>query len=46
VHWTCDANNPGSVGTAEKLALERMEDYRQAVLLMNEKSHMAFFQRD
>jgi RimJ/RimL family protein N-acetyltransferase len=45
MHWTCDANNPGSVLTAEKLGLERMEDYHQAVLIMNEKSHMAFFQR-
>jgi RimJ/RimL family protein N-acetyltransferase len=46
VNWTCDANNPGSVRTAEKLGLERVEDYQQAVLIMNEKSHMAFFQRD
>ena len=46
VHWTCDADNPGSVLTAEKLNLERKEDYHQAVLLTNEKSHMAFFQRD
>jgi len=46
VHWTCDANNPGSVHTAEKLGLERMEDYHQAVLIMNEKNHMAFFRRD
>jgi RimJ/RimL family protein N-acetyltransferase len=46
VHWTCDANNPGSVRTAEKLGLKRAEDYQQAVLIMNEKSHMTFFQRD
>lgn len=46
IHWTCDANNPGSVHTAGKLGLERIEDYHQAVLLMSEKSHMAFFQRD
>lgn len=46
VNWTCDANNPGSVRTAEKLGLKRMADYQQAVLIMNEKSHMAFFQRD
>lgn len=46
VNWTCDANNPGSVRTAEKLGLQRVEDYQQAVLLMNEKSHMAFFERD
>lgn len=36
VNWTCDANNPGSVGTAGKLGLERIEDYHQAVLMMNE----------
>ena len=46
VHWTCDANNPGSVHTAEKLGLERVENYHQAVLIMDEKSHTAFFQRD
>ena len=46
VYWTCDADNPGSVLTAEKLCLARMETYHQAVLLMNKKSHMALFQRD
>ena len=46
VNWTCDAGNPGSVRTAEKLSLERLEDYHQAVLIMDEKRHMAFFQRD
>jgi RimJ/RimL family protein N-acetyltransferase len=46
VNWTCDAGNPGSVLTAGKLGLERMEDYHQAVLIMNEKNHMAFFQQD
>jgi RimJ/RimL family protein N-acetyltransferase len=46
VNWTCDAGNPGSIRTAEKLGLERIEDYRQAVLIMDEKRHMAFFQRD
>lgn len=45
VNWTCDADNPGSVRTAEKLGLERIEDYRQAVLIMDEKKHMAFFQQ-
>lgn len=43
VHWTCDANNPGSVRTAEKLGLERLEDYHQAVLIMDEQQHWAFF---
>jgi len=45
VNWTCDADNLGSVRTAEKLGLERIEDYRQAVLIMDEKKHMAFFQQ-
>jgi RimJ/RimL family protein N-acetyltransferase len=42
VNWTCDAGNPGSIRTAEKLGLERIEDYHQAVLIMDQKSHMAF----
>ncbi len=46
VNWTCDASNPGSIRTAQKLGLERIEDYHQAVLIMDEKRHMAFFQRD
>ena len=46
INWTCDAGNPGSTHTAEKLGLERIEDYHQAVLIMDEKRHMAFFQRD
>jgi RimJ/RimL family protein N-acetyltransferase len=45
VNWTCDAGNPGSIRTAEKLGMERIEDYHQAVLIMDEKRHMAFFQR-
>jgi RimJ/RimL family protein N-acetyltransferase len=45
VNWTCDAGNPGSIRTAEKLGLERIEDYHQAVLIMDEKSHMAFLGR-
>jgi RimJ/RimL family protein N-acetyltransferase len=45
VNWTCDADNPGSIRTAEKLGLERIGDYHQAVLIMDEKSHMAFFRR-
>jgi RimJ/RimL family protein N-acetyltransferase len=43
VHWTCDADNPGSVRAAEKLGLERVEEYRQAVLIMDEEQHMGFF---
>jgi RimJ/RimL family protein N-acetyltransferase len=44
VNWTCDADNPGSVRTAEKLGLERIEDYHQAVLIMDKQRHMAFFE--
>jgi RimJ/RimL family protein N-acetyltransferase len=39
VNWTCDAGNPGSVRTAEKLGLQRIEDYNMAVLIMDEQSH-------
>jgi RimJ/RimL family protein N-acetyltransferase len=45
VNWTCDADNLGSTRTAERLGLERIEDYHQAVLIMDEKKHMAFFQQ-
>ncbi len=41
VNWTCDADNPGSIRTAEKLGLERVADYRMAVLIMNEQRHNA-----
>jgi RimJ/RimL family protein N-acetyltransferase len=46
VNWTCDADNLGSTRTAERLGLERIEDYHQAVLIMDEKKHMALFQQD
>lgn len=46
VNWTCDADNPGSVRTAKKLGLELIEDYHQAVLIMDKKRHMAFFQQE
>ena len=45
VNWTCDAGNPGSTATAEKLGLERVEEYHQAVLIMDEAHHMAFFRQ-
>jgi RimJ/RimL family protein N-acetyltransferase len=45
INWTCDADNPGSTRTAEKLGLERIEDYHQAVLIMEEERHMAFYQQ-
>jgi RimJ/RimL family protein N-acetyltransferase len=44
VNWTCDADNPGSVRTAEKLGLERIEDYHQAVLIMDEQRQMALLE--
>ncbi len=45
INWTCDAENQGSTRTAEKLGLEKIEDYNQAVLLMDEKKHLALFQQ-
>jgi RimJ/RimL family protein N-acetyltransferase len=43
VNWTCDADNPGSIRTAEKLGLQRIADYHMAVLIMDEQRHAAFF---
>jgi RimJ/RimL family protein N-acetyltransferase len=40
VNWTCDADNPGSVRTAEKLGLERIDDYPMGILLFNREQHM------
>jgi len=45
VNWTCDAGNPGSVRAAEKLGLEQIGDYHQAVLIVDGEQHMAFFER-
>jgi len=45
VNWTCDAGNPGSVRGAEKLGLERLGDYHQAVLIMDEEQHMGFLRQ-
>jgi len=45
ITWTCDAANVGSARAANKLGLERIEDYHQAVLLMDEERHMAFFRQ-
>jgi RimJ/RimL family protein N-acetyltransferase len=45
VNWTCDADNPGSIRTAEKLGLERIADYTMALLLMDEKRHMEMAQQ-
>ncbi|NUM47892.1 MAG: GNAT family N-acetyltransferase [Anaerolineales bacterium] len=39
VNWTCDAENEGSFHTAGKLGLEKMEDYKMVLLLMEEKRH-------
>jgi GNAT superfamily N-acetyltransferase len=35
VNWTCDANNEGSLRTAQKLNLERIEDYMMYVLIFD-----------
>jgi RimJ/RimL family protein N-acetyltransferase len=45
VNWTCDVNNPGSTRTAEKLGLQRIGEYHQAVLIMDEQRHLAFFEQ-
>ena len=45
VNWTCDASNPGSVRTAAKLGLQRIGEYHQAVLIMDEQQHLAFFEQ-
>jgi len=39
INWTCDANNRGSFHTAERLGLERIEDYKMAMLVLNESEH-------
>jgi GNAT superfamily N-acetyltransferase len=41
INWTCDAGNQGSIRTAEKLGLERIEDYRMALLVFDEAEHMS-----
>jgi RimJ/RimL family protein N-acetyltransferase len=35
VNWTCDADNQGSLRTAQKLGLERLEDYIMYVLVFD-----------
>jgi RimJ/RimL family protein N-acetyltransferase len=37
VNWTCEADNPGSYHTAQKLGLERIGDYRMAFLMLDKK---------
>jgi GNAT superfamily N-acetyltransferase len=39
VNWTCDANNQASIHTAERLGLDRIEDYTMAMLVMDEAGH-------
>jgi RimJ/RimL family protein N-acetyltransferase len=39
INWTCAANNQGSIHTAEKLGLERIEDYQIALLVFNQAEH-------
>ena len=40
INWTCDAGNQGSIGTASKLGVERIEDYQMAMLVFDEGEHM------
>ena len=39
VSWTCSADNPGSIHAAEKLGLERGEDYSIYLLVFDEAQH-------
>lgn len=45
VNWTCEADNPGSFKTAEKLGLKRIGDYRMAFWLMDDQRHQQVFER-
>ena len=40
INWTCDAGNQGSIHTANKLDLVRIEDYQMAMLVFDEAEHM------
>jgi RimJ/RimL family protein N-acetyltransferase len=40
IHWTCDSENQGSIHTAEKLGLERLEGYQMALLVFDETEHL------
>ena len=40
INWTCDAGNQGSIHTAEKLGLARIDDYQLAMLVFDEAAHM------
>jgi RimJ/RimL family protein N-acetyltransferase len=40
INWTCDAGNQGSIGTANKLGLERIADYQMAMLVFDEAEHL------
>jgi len=45
INWTCDAENVGSYSTAGKLKLEKVENYKMAILIMNEENHMKFYKQ-
>ncbi len=40
INWTCDAGNQASIHTANKLGLERIEDYQMGMLIFDEAAHM------
>lgn len=40
IHWSCSADNVGSIRTAKKLGLERLEDYTLAIMVYDELEHL------
>ena len=45
VNWTCDAGNPGSIRTAEKLGLGRIDDYQMGILLFDQSQQLELFRQ-
>lgn len=45
VNWTCEADNPGSYRTAQKLGLERIADYSMAFLMLDPQRHAEIYQQ-
>ena len=40
INWTCAAGNQGSIRTASRLGLVRVEDYQMAMLVFDQAEHM------
>ncbi|MFZ6026569.1 MAG: GNAT family N-acetyltransferase [Chloroflexota bacterium] len=41
INWTCEADNEGSLRTAEKLGLEKLGEYPMAWLFLDEQRHLS-----